>query len=133
MNPILAEDIMRQRAHRSVIVLATLLAWLLVTPDRASAEGITVIVPVNMTNFHEDVERVFVQVRLKQGSQIVGENNAGAAVVDGSVQEDVEVSITQPSSGENIFDADVFVISLILKVSGNSVYPSGFFCRAKVK
>ena len=64
MNPILAEDIMRKRAHRSVIVLVTALACLLFTTDRASAvDGITVVVPVNVTNLHEDVIRFGTWVR----------------------------------------------------------------------
>ena len=92
MNPILAEDIMRQRAHRSVIVLATLLTWLLVTPDSASAQ-ITIIVPVNLTNLHEDVTGVRLDITVfSDGGASAHQSSATVPVVDGSVQEDVEVT-----------------------------------------
>ena len=54
MNPILAEDSMRKNSHRSAIMLVTALACLLVAAGRANA-GITVIVPVNVTNLHQEV------------------------------------------------------------------------------
>ena len=121
MNPILAEDIMRQRAHRSVIVLATLLAWLLVTPDSASAQ-ITIIVPVDVTNLHEDVTGVIVIVSLLHNNGSTTHQSATVPVVDGSVQEDVEISINADPNflvhGQNIFDADSFAISMSVKLSG---------------
>ena len=114
---------MRQRAHSSVIAFATLLAWLLVTPDRASANGITVIVPVDVTNLHEDVEKIRLMLTLKQGTQRIGSwLTQETTVVDGSVQEDVEISINaDPNSlvdGQNIFDADSFEILMSVKLSG---------------
>ena len=91
MNPILAEDIMRQRAHRSVIVLATLLTCLLITPDSASAQ-FTIIVPVDLTNLHEDVTRVQVIISVYSDGGAAHQNSQYVPVVDGSVQEDVEVT-----------------------------------------
>jgi len=91
MNPTLAEDIMRQRAHRSVIVLATLLTCLLVTPDSASAQ-ITIIVPVDVTNLHEDVIGVRVTVFLFADGLVASQSSATVPVVDGSVQQDMEVT-----------------------------------------
>jgi hypothetical protein len=45
---------MRKNSHRSAIMLVTALACLLVAAGRANA-GITVIVPVNVTNLHQEV------------------------------------------------------------------------------
>ena len=91
MNPTLAEDIMRKNSHRSAIVLATLLAWLLVTPDSASAQ-VTFIVPVDVTNLHENVTGVRVLFALYQGGGGQSVFSDIVPVVDGSVQEDVEVT-----------------------------------------
>jgi hypothetical protein len=111
MNPILAEDIMRQRAHRSVIVLATLLTWLLVTPDRASAlDGITVVVPVNVTGLHEEVTSARMVVyffdsasqtntasELGHPGAVVGGGSATGTVVDRSFVGDWEVEVNEPT------------------------------------
>ena len=136
MNPTLAEDIMRQRAHRSVIVLATLLAWLLVTPDRASAEGFTVIVPVDVTGLHPDITDIRAEVMLTKGGSGVGLGiDAWTNVVDQSVQEDLEV-VLNPLNDE-FFDADGYRIVLSLLISpetggtgckANAVYPNGSPC-----
>ena len=72
MNPTPEEDTMRQRSHPSAIVLATLLACLLFATDRASADGVTVIVPVNVTHLHEEVSSVIVYISFisDQGIQV---------------------------------------------------------------
>jgi hypothetical protein len=90
MNPTLEENIMRKRVHRSAIMLATALACLLVTPDRASAQ-VTFIVPVDVTNLHENVTGVMVLFSLFQGGSVSNQSDI-VPVVDGSVQEDVEVT-----------------------------------------
>jgi hypothetical protein len=121
MNPILAEDIMRKRAHRSVIVLATALACLLFVTDRASADGITIVVPVNMTNLHEDIGRIAILGFLRHGAQIVASAQPQFVnVVDRSVQEDVELSIS--FDNVNAFNADTYHIKMHLgMMSGGSV------------
>tara|TARA_B100000809_G_scaffold198017_1_gene197739 strand:- start:311 stop:859 length:549 start_codon:yes stop_codon:yes gene_type:complete len=133
MNPTLAEDIMRKNSHRSAIVLATLLAWLLVTPDRASAppawavsDATTVVVPVNVTNLHEDVIRLGTWVRffdsevsgmLGNPGKIVGGGNTISEPVNRSVVEDMQVVVypsTQPNNESNIFNATHYRIELKL-------------------
>mgnify|MGYP001238166752 CR=1 FL=1 len=118
MNPTLAEDIMRQRAHRSVIVLATLLAWLLVTADGASAQ-ITIIVPVDVTNLHENVTGVMVVVvLLDNNGNKVQQNSVTVPVVDGSVQEDVEVTGDWLEQGVPIVNSfESYEIKLVLSSS----------------
>ncbi len=123
MNPTLAEDIMRKRAHRSVIVLATLLAWLLVTPDSASADGVTVIVPVNVTHLHEEVTevRVIVSFINDQGSQVAG-GSVSRPPVDRSLQEDVEIVVHQ-NPNKKIMDAMTYQISLALETTNHPTAP----------
>jgi hypothetical protein len=126
MNPTPEEDTMRQRSHPSAIVLATLLACLLFATDRASAEeGITVIVPVNVTNLHEHVVEVQVFVYLKQLQpnnyyQRTGSGYTTVPVVNHSVQQDVEVLVTPFSISQsnitnvNMFAAEQYYIFLTL-------------------
>ena len=123
MNPILAEDIMRKRAHRSVIVLVTALACLLFTTDRASAvDGITVVVPVNVTNLHEDVIRFGTWVRFFDSEvsgccghpgKLLGGGITTREPVNRSVVEDVQVWIL-PNNESNIFNATHYRIELRL-------------------
>ena len=127
---------MRQRAHRSVIVLATLLAWLLVTPGRASAEGFTVIVPVEVTGLHPDVTDIRAEVMVKKGTSAVGSGiGAWTNVVDQSVQEDLEV-VLNPLDND-FFLADTYRIELSVKIShetgsagckANALYPPASLC-----
>ena len=127
MNPILAEDIMRKRAHRSVIVLVTALACLLFTTDRASAvDGITVVVPVNVTNLHEDVITFGTWVRFFDSEvsgysgnpgKIVGGGNTMSEPVNRSVVEDMQVvvyPVNLPNNESNIFNATHYRIELRL-------------------
>ena len=119
MNPILAEDIMRQRAHSSVIVLVTVLACMLCTTNRASAaDGITVIVPVNVTNLHEGVESVYTRVNFFAGSQKVGEGQKHETVVDRAVEQDFEVFVR--SLDQDFLNADTYSIQLLLAVRDDS-------------
>ena len=133
MNPTLAEDIMRQRAHRSVIVLATLLAWLLVTPDRASAANkVTVVVPVNLANFHEAVQGIKLKVQFYNDQGV--EVGAGASYwhpndVDGLFRSDEWSVPVHPVFGQtnSIFDATTYKISLSLNNA-----TSGKYCEPNV-
>ena len=119
MNPILAEDIMRQRAHSSVIVLVTVLACMLCTTNRASAaDGITVIVPVNVTNLHEGVESVYTRVNFFAGSQKVGEGQKRETAVDRAVEQDFEVFVR--SQDQDFLNADTYSIQLLLAVRDDS-------------
>ena len=114
MNPTPEEDIMRQRSHRSAIVLATLLACLLFASDSARADGVTVIVPVNVTQLHEEVNLVYVQVSFinDQGLQ-VGIGFEARPSVDRSLQEDVEIVVNR-APNQNIMDATTYRIVLTL-------------------
>jgi hypothetical protein len=118
MNPILAEDIMRKRAHRSVIVLATLLAWLLVTPDSASAaDKVMVVIPVNLANFHEDVRGVRMRVQFynDQGVEVgTGQSFVTPNDVEGLWKSNDWPVYVGPIGGQtnSIFDATTYKISL---------------------
>ena len=118
MNPILAEDIMRQRVHRSAIMLATLLAWLLFTTNRASADFITVTVPVNVTTLHSDVTEVRVGLTLTGPKPSGGTTSINTAVnvpvVDRSVQEVVEITIPIDIFGGGAINLDSYEIILSL-------------------
>ena len=122
MNPTLTEDIMRQRAHSSAIMLATLLTCLFVATNRASAaDGITVIVPLNVTNLHEDIEKVYTRVSFfhlnAAGSQRVGMGQTFMTVVDRSaVEQDNEVHVI--SLDQNFLNAETYSIELLLWISG---------------
>ena len=120
MNPTPEEDTMRQRSHPSAIVLATLLACLLFATDRASADGVTVIVPVNVTHLHEEVSEVIVIISFisDQGIQ-VAYGNGTRTPVDHSVQEDVEVFVIPTNANTNIMDATTYTISLFLRHADN--------------
>ena len=126
MNPILAEDIMRQRAHRSVIVLATLLTCLLFVTDRASADGITVIVPVNMTNLHEDIQKLYIigYLKIDQSPAPVASATEWVNVVDRSVQQDVELSISMDNA--NAWNVDTYIITMLFGMigGGNACIPN---------
>jgi hypothetical protein len=119
MNPTLAEDIMRKRVHRSAIMLATALACLLFTTNRASADAMTVTVPVNVTNLNSAVTDIKVRVML-YGLNAAGVNHALNAVewvpvVDRAVQEDVEINCNLNSFGANALNIESYVVSLWLK------------------
>jgi hypothetical protein len=92
-------------------MLATLLAWLLITSDRASAlDGITVVVPVNVTGLHEEVTagRVVVYFfdsasqtntvsELGHPGAVVGWGAATGTVVDRSFGGDWEIEVNEPT------------------------------------
>ncbi len=120
---------MRKRAHRSVIVLVTALACLLFTTDRASAvDGITVVVPVNVTNLHEDVIRFGTWVRFFDSEvsgccghpgKILGGGITTREPVNRSVVEDVQVWVSPTGAAatgneSNIFNATHYRIELRL-------------------
>ena len=85
MNPILAEDIMRKRAHRSVIVLVAFLAlaWLLVLPDKASADDPYTVafinVPIEASGLHDEVTKIKTFIRLYKSEEAL---NADISIED---------------------------------------------------
>jgi hypothetical protein len=135
MNPILAEDIMRQRARRSVIVLVTFLAWLLVTPDRANAaDRVTVVIPVNLANFHEDVRgvRMMVQFYNDQGVEVgKGISYTYPNDVEGLWKSNEWPVSVGPFNAQtnNIFDATTYKISLGLLDNATN---TGKYCEPNV-
>ena len=111
---------MRKRSHRSALVLAALVAWLLVVPGSASADGITVTIPVNVTNIHEEAVSIKLKVEFKEqqngANYMVGYGwSEPIPIVNRSVQQDVEVLVSQGGSqGGHLFDADNYKIVLHL-------------------
>ena len=101
---------MRQRTRGPVIVWAAILTSLLATSERATADGITVVVPVNITNLHEEVTDVYFALSFwfKDGGgkqhKVANGLTTFLPVVDGSVQQDAEFSMF-PYDSANIFTA----------------------------
>ena len=131
MNPTLAEDIMRKRVHRSAIMLATALACLLFTTNRASADAMTVTVPVNVTNLNSAVTDIKVRVTLYGLSAAGGNLNTNqdsewVPVVDRAVQEDMEINCILNSFGANALNIESYAVSLGLK----SASAGGIACEA---
>jgi hypothetical protein len=136
----LAEDIMRQRSHRSAIMLATALACLLFTADRASADAITVTVPVNVTNLNSAVTDVRVTVTLTgpkpAGGNLSINHHETVPVVDRAVQEDVEITCLLHHYGANALNIESYVVSLwLVSASGrcraNDPYTTSPFVGTK--
>ena len=101
----------------------TSLTCLLFATDRASADGVTVIVPVNVTHLHEEVTIVRVQVLFRNDQGVrVGYGIVSRPPVDRSLQEDVEIVVSQ-SSSENIMDATTYQIALKLQTTTHPSAP----------
>jgi hypothetical protein len=96
-------------------VWAAILTSLLATSERATADGITVVVPVNMTNLHEEVTDVHFALTFYFENDIkVAQGKTDLPVVDGSVQQDVEFTMS-PFGAHSIFTATYYTMTLLLK------------------
>ena len=116
---------MRQRTRGPVIVWAAILTSLLATSERATAGGITVVVPVNITNLHEEVTDVYFALSFwfKDGGgkhHKVATGVTDLPVVDGSVQQDVEFTMS-PFGAHSIFTATYYTMTLLLKHTDNPI------------
>jgi len=134
MNPTLEENIIRQRAHRSAIVLATLLTCLLFVTDRASAaNSVTVVVPANLAHLHEDVAGTKVIVRFyNDQGVVVGQGAQVSSATDGFFEFSISVRPIGSIQTNSIFDATTYKISLALKTIDANVSGINVFCEANV-
>jgi hypothetical protein len=108
---------MRQRTLNPAIVWGAILTSLLATSEGVTEDGITVVVPINWTNLHEEVTSVNFALRFfDENDATVAAGTYVHQVVDGSVQQDTEFFML-PLGANNIFTAKTYNMAVTLRHS----------------